>query len=359
MVKLYSMLLSPWGWLYNMIMQVRNFLYDRGIQKIYAFDIVVINVGNLTIGGTGKTPCIEYLVRLLKDQLRIAVLSRGYKRTTQGFRVANMYDTALTIGDEPFQLYSKFAARGRVEVVVAEDRVQGINKLLDIAPDTQVILLDDGFQHRSVKPTLNILLTDFHRPFFADYVLPTGKLREPRQAAHRADVVVVTKCLDPMPQAVRQYFQYHIKKYLRKQPPPPIFFTRIRYGSPTPVWKEQSKPFARHILLVTGIADPTPLVRYVAQRYQLIRHMTFKDHHAFTIQDIRKILLAFDRMEYEEKCLLTTEKDSVRLLCTSLQAMLQHIPIFYLPIAMEFVVGEAVEFNQLILDTIQQHESLL
>lgn len=342
-----------------MIMQVRNFLYDRGIQKTYTFDIVVIGVGNLSVGGTGKTPCIEYLVRLLKDRLHIAVLSRGYKRTTQGFRVANMHDTALTIGDEPFQLYSKFAVSDRVEIIVAEDRVQGINKLLDIAPGTEVILLDDGFQHRSVKPTLNILLTDFHRPFFADYVLPTGRLREPRQAAHRADVVVVTKCLDPMPQAMRQYFQYRIRKYLRKQTPPPIFFTRIRYGSPTPVCKEQSKPFARHILLVTGIADPNPLVRYAAQRYQLIRHMAFKDHHTFTIRDIRKILLAFDRMEYEEKCLLTTEKDSARLLQAPWQAMLQYIPIFYLPIAMEFVEGEGVVFNQLILDTIQQYESLL
>lgn len=354
MRKVYSIFLLPWGWLYGVIMQVRNFLYDRGIQKTCAFDRAVISVGNLTVGGTGKTPCIEYLVRLLKEQLYIAVLSRGYKRTTQGFRVANAYDTVLTIGDEPFQLYSKFASSGRVRIAVAEDRVQGINKLLAIAPGTQAILLDDGFQHRSVKPHLNILLTDFHRPFFADYVLPTGRLREPRQSAHRADVVLVTKCPDPMPKAAQEYFQHHIRKYCRNQPPPPIFFTRIRYGSPIRVGKEQTKPFAEHILLVTGIADPTPLVRYVAQHYQLIQHMAFKDHHAFTAQDIQKILSVFDHIGCKEQCLLTTEKDSVRLLHTSLQSMLQHIPVFYLSIAMEFVEGEEV-FNQLIFDTIQQH----
>ena len=354
MRKIYSIFLLPWGWLYGVIMQVRNSLYDRGIQKTYAFDTAVISVGNLTVGGTGKTPCIEYLVRLLKEQLSIAVLSRGYKRTTQGFRVGNSYDTVLTIGDEPFQLYSKFASSGRVRIAVAEDRVQGISKLLDIAPGTQAILLDDGFQHRSVKPRLNILLTDFHWPFFADYILPTGRLREPRQSAHRADVVVVTKCPDSIPKATQQYFQHHIRKYCRNQPPLPIFFTRICYGSPIRVGGKRTNFFAEYVLLVTGIADPAPLVRYVAQHYRLIQHMAFKDHHAFTPQDIQKILSVFDCMEYKKKCLLTTEKDSVRLLHTSLQSMLQHIPVFYLPIAMKFVEGEEV-FNQLIFDIIQQY----
>ena len=352
-ISLCAVLLFPGGWLYGMVMQVRNFLYDRGMRSAYAFDTAIISVGNLTVGGTGKTPCIEYLVRLLQAQLRIAVLSRGYKRTTQGFRMATLHDTALTIGDESFQVYNKLGASTRVRIAVAANRVQGIDKLLAMAPDTQAILLDDGFQHRSVKPRLNILLTDFYRPFFTDYVLPAGRLREPRQAARRADVIVVTKCPDPMPQAMQQYFQRCIYRYSRQQQPPPIFFTRISYGSPVCISQGQAKPLAKHVLLVTGIADPTLLVQYVAQHYHLVRHIAFKDHHAFTPRDIQKVLAVFDGMAYAEKCILTTEKDRVRLMHPTLQFMLQHIPVFYLPIVMEFVTGVEA-FNQLVFDMIQQ-----
>lgn len=347
----------PWGWLYSIIMHARNALYDLGIWQSCIFDTTVISVGNLTLGGTGKTPCIEYLVLLLKNQFRIAVLSRGYKRITKSFKIADRYDTALTIGDESWQVYQKLGTNSQVMIAVAENRVQGIKKILATAPGTQVILLDDGFQHRRVVPHLNILLTEFDRPFFTDHVLPVGRLRESRKAAQRADVVIVTKCPHPLPSVIQQYFQEHIRKYCGNQPPPPIFFTVIRYGSPLCIiHKTHVKLFAKHVLLITGIANAAPMVQYVAQHYHLVQHMVFKDHHSFTFQDIQKILSTFHGIKYQQKCILTTEKDSVRLRHPTLQAVLQHIPIFYLPITMEFITaGET--FNQLVFNTIQQHNS--
>ena len=354
MKRLRLMLLLPGGWLYGVIMQARNFLYDQGIRKSYTFDRTVLSVGNLTIGGTGKTPCIEYLVHLLQPQLATAMLSRGYKRITQGVKIATPHDTALTIGDEPLQVYNKFSANPSVKVAVAEDRVQGINQLLAIDPTIDVILLDDAFQHRSIQPCLNILLTDFNRPFFTDYVLPAGRLRESRKAAQRADVVIVTKCPNAMPQATQAYFSHQIYRYCRQHPLPPIFFTRIGYGSPVQVGQGHPMPLAKHVLLVTGIADSKPLAQHVAQHYHLVQHMAFQDHHAFTPQDIRKILAAFSQIPYQAKCLLTTEKDSVRLRDPALQPLLQHIPIFYLPIAMAFIAGGEI-FNKLIFEAIRQH----
>jgi tetraacyldisaccharide 4'-kinase len=351
--KLSSVLLLPGSWLYSLIVQIRNLLYNLNIKKTHTFATPIISLGNLSLGGTGKTPCIAYLIPLLQRQEPIIVLSRGYKRTTRGFKIAQPPDTALTIGDEPFQIYRQFASQENVKVAVSEDRAQGITQLLNIFPHTQVILLDDGFQHRKVKPSLNILLTEFGNPFFTDYVVPAGRLREPRGAAQRADVILVTKCPELLSAATKHTFKQHIYSYCQDKKIP-IFFTRIRYHTPTPIWPTQQPAFSKNILLITGIANPTPLVHYVSQHYNLIQHVAFRDHHIFTNQDIQDILVTFDALSYPEKCILTTEKDSVRFRQSTLEAWLPAIPIFYLPMSMEWLEDEK-KFKRLIFESIADY----
>jgi tetraacyldisaccharide 4'-kinase len=333
--------------------QVRNLLYKLNIKKTHAFATPVISVGNLSLGGTGKTPCVAYLVHLLQRKAPIIVLSRGYKRKTRGFRIAQPHDTALTIGDEPFQLYRHFSSQKNVKIAVSEDRAQGITQLLAIFPNTQAILLDDGFQHRKVKPSLNILLTEFGNPFFTDYVVPAGRLREPRKAAQRADVIMVTKCPDVLPEATKHIFKQRIYPYCRDEKVP-IFFTHISYHIPRPLWPTQQPVFSKNILLITGIANPQPLVHYVSQHYNLIQHTAFRDHHIFTNQDVKNILATFEAVPYQAKCILTTEKDSVRFRQPALQSWLQGVPIFYLPISMELLEDEK-KFKHLIFEHIIDH----
>jgi tetraacyldisaccharide 4'-kinase len=353
MAKLYFCLLLPGSWLYSLIIQIRNLLYNLHIKKTHAFATPIISLGNLSLGGTGKTPCIAYLIPLLQRQAPIIVLSRGYKRTTRGFRIAQPQDTALTIGDEPFQIYRQFASQENVKVAVSEDRAQGITQLLAIFPNTQAILLDDGFQHRKVKPSLNILLTEFDHPFFADYVIPAGRLREPRKSAQRADLILVTKCPDMLSEAQKHTFKQAIYPYCRDEKVP-IFFTHISYHAPRPLWPTQQPTFSKNILLITGIANPQPLVQYVSQHYNLIEHIAFRDHHIFTNQEVQDILAIFDALSYPEKCILTTEKDSVRFRRSTLQASLQGVPIFYLPISMELLEDEK-KFKHLIFECITDY----
>lgn len=349
-ITLFLSLCIPLSWLYSLIIQVRNLLYNYSIQKTYIFDRPIISVGNLTIGGTGKTPCIEYLIHLLKQQCSIIVLSRGYKRTTTGFILASKHDTACSIGDEPYQLYKKFANNAPVKIAVSEDRPKAINQLLSLFPGKQAILLDDAFQQRRIKPHLNILLTDFYRPFFRDHVLPAGKLREPKQEAKRADVIMVTKCPEKLSKATQQYFKHHINKYSGHKTIP-IFFARINYQQPIPLFPVQQTGFSKNILLITGIANPQPLVNHIKAHYQLMQHLAFRDHHIFTPKDIAKISTVFHGLGAHNKCVLTSEKDSVRLMQPSLQALLKHIPIFYLPISMELIQEKQV-FDRLMFDVI-------
>jgi tetraacyldisaccharide 4'-kinase len=348
-------MLIPLGGAYGLIIRLRNFLYDSRIWKAYGDTqpVAIISVGNLIVGGTGKTPCIEYLLRLLQTNFYTVVISRGYKRKTQGYRIANALDNAQTIGDEPYQLYKKFVTEdGKAQVVVSEDRAKAIQKLLADYAHTEVVLLDDGFQHRRVKRNLNILLTSFHKPFFKDYLLPVGRLREPRQAASRADIILVTKCPELLTPAIQADFKQHISLYCNV-PAPPIFFTRIRYGTPQSLLPSHINNFSQHIVLVTGIADPTPLVEYVRRTYQLVHHIAFKDHHLFTPTDIKKIVSIFNQVTYKKKCILTTEKDSVRLIDPSLAPILGQIPVFLLPISIEFIEGERA-FTQLIWNSIKK-----
>lgn len=340
--------LLPFAYLYAGIMRTRNWLYDKGIFKSREFPVTVINIGNLTVGGTGKTPHVEYLVHLLKTK-EVAILSRGYKRITTGFVLAGNQDTAETIGDEPYQYFRKFE---QVSVAVCENRVTGINKLLQLKPQTQVILLDDAFQHRPVKAQLNILLTDYNRLFFQDYVLPAGRLRESRVGAQRADAVVVSKCPDNLPEQEASRLTQLIKVYTK--PAIPVFFSVYRYQAPVAIGKQVS--CLKKIILITGIAQPASLLQYLnSASYQIVKHFNFPDHYAYTQQDITEIsnfagLIA-------GISLLTTEKDGVKLAAPEFRQQIQNLPLFYLPIEVSFLTNQN-KFNQLVLKTVVHNTKL-
>ncbi len=338
MAKL-SYFLFPFSWLYGWVMRVRNFLYDIGWKKSHSCSCAVIGVGNLNVGGTGKTPMIEYVVTLLQSQYTIAILSRGYGRSTHGFLLAEMHDDATTIGDEPFQFYKKY--NDRVVVAVCESRVEGIHKLLKKKPGLQVILLDDSFQHRAVRPLHSILLTDFSKPFFNDQVLPMGRLREPRSGSKRADVVVVTKC-SSLSSEEESAFTKAVQLHAGTKP---IFFSGIQYKTPVPI--EGNTTVGKDIVLVTGIANSKPLEDYAAAHYNLLHHFKFADHHVYSLSEIQSIE---SKAGQSKAVVLTTEKDMVKLI---------GLPIdkknwVYLPIETHFL-KRGSEFDKLVTAKIQQH----
>ena len=336
-------LLFPLAVLYGWITDLRNALYDRGIKPSVKFAIPVIAVGNLTVGGTGKTPMVEYLVRLLTPAFRTASLSRGYGRGTRGFRIANDLDSATTIRDEPFQYFRKFGPR--IQVAVGEERALAILLLLQESSDLEVILLDDAFQHRRVKPSFNILLCDYTRPFYDDLLMPAGRLRESKHNASRADVVVVTKC----PSGIGEDELLTIERSLRKYVTKPVFFSSISYGVPVP-FGTTSHNLGRKVILVTGIASPGPLVRYVAANFDLVAHISFRDHHSFDAGDVRRIVNEVHK--HKDCSVLTTEKDMVKLESPALQSLTEEVPFFYIPITVQFLKEER-GFDEMILNHIR------
>lgn len=341
---LLRILLFPFTFLYYLVTQIRNRLYDQGLKPSVQFDLPVISVGNLSIGGTGKTPMIEHLIRLFQDSYHVATLSRGYGRTTKGIRIANASDSADTIGDEPYQFYTKFSKR--VTVAVGEERALAIPTILQEDSDTQVILLDDAFQHRKVKPGFSILLTDYHKPFYNDYLLPSGRLRESRRSAERADVIVITKC----PIEISADEMIKIEKSVRTYAEKPVFFTSIRYGQPTPFLKTLSTPTS-YVVLVTGIANSKPMEVYVKQNYTLVRHLAFKDHHKYTESDLDTFITL--RNDNPHVCFLTTEKDKVKLDIPSFQKIISGLPFFYLPIEIDFIKN-GKDFDEMLLNMVRR-----
>ncbi|XRE42153.1 Tetraacyldisaccharide 4'-kinase [Tenacibaculum discolor] len=309
-MKLLRFLLFPFAVLYDAITRIRNWFFNLGILKSTSFDIPVIAVGNLSVGGTGKSPQIEYLIRLLKDDYNIAVLSRGYKRKTEGFQLVNDTHTAEDVGDEPLQFYKKF--KKDIIVAVDADRTNGIQQLLqnDIPP--QVVLLDDAYQHRKVTASSYILLTKYNDLYVDDFVLPTGNLRESRRGAKRASVIVVTKC----PENLSKSEQGKIVRKINPKSYQKVFFTTIAYDENI---KGTDDEFAiadlqhKEVLLVTGIANPTPLLNFLKEKKVSFKHLNFPDHHNFTQQDISTIKKTFDELPSQQKINLTTEKDYMRL----------------------------------------------
>ena len=313
--RLLTYALTPLSWLYGMAVYVRNKLFDAKILKEMEFDVPVISVGNITVGGTGKTPHVEYIVSRLSGSRNVAVLSRGYKRKTHGFIMANSKSSPDSIGDEPYQIWHKFG--GKVRVAVCEKRTVGIKQLMRLHPEIELIVLDDAFQHRYVKPKVSVLLMDYSRPVYTDRLLPLGRLRESIHAVGRADMIVVTKCPYQM-----QPLDYRlIEKNLELMAYQKIYFSRFRYESLEPVFPDESPYYASledlterdTVLLLTGIAQPRYFVRHFTPYRFRVKVSHFPDHHDFSRSDLQEIERKFDEMEGERKIIVTTEKDAVRL----------------------------------------------
>ncbi len=321
-----KLILLPFAVLYNLLTRLRNHLYDIGQKPSFSFETMVISVGNLTVGGTGKTPMIEYLVRLLKKKYKLAILSRGYGRHTKGFRLATTADDASTIGDEPYQYFLKFGPE--VQVAVCAERALAIPTLLNLADPPQVILMDDAFQHRSVVPHLSILLTAYSNPFYNDFLLPFGRLREARKGAARADAIVVTKCADSIEAGMHIY--HSVKNYAGDKP---VFFSGLNYRPALPF--HPNSEWGRRVLLVTGIASTNALIEYVTTRFEMVKHLQFADHHHYTRADIAKIEATAGELKAD--VVLTTEKDWVKLKSSELMAVMKTKKWFYLPIETQFI----------------------
>ncbi len=342
-------LLLPFALLYAVITAIRNWLYNRGILKSHLFPLPVICVGNLTVGGTGKTPHTEYLIRLLKATHSITTLSRGYGRQTKGFLWATPQSTAEQLGDEPLQFYQKFGHE--IRVAVGEDRVTAIRKILSAfefqSPKPEIILLDDAFQHRPVKPSFSILLTDYNRLFYDDFQLPTGNLREPRNGAKRAGVVIVSKCPADLLASERDQIGRNVQKYAR--PGVPVFFTGIRYTQPVDFASGKDTILSEKVVLVSGIAQAGNLEKYVNQTFECAQHLNFRDHHAYTQADVSAIEEACQK---HNACkVLTTEKDYVKLRSLTLPP---GIAFYYLPIEIYFLFDAQASFDRLIVQHLTQ-----
>src|SRR5690606_9988765 len=319
----------PFVPVYYLVTAVRNKLYDLDFKKSVSYDFPVICVGNLSVGGTGKTPMVEYLITLLKDNHKVATLSRGYKRKTKGFLLADDTATATTLGDEPFQMYEKF--KNDILVAVDADRNHGIEKLRSLKNRPDIILLDDAFQHRKVKAGFNILLTTYGNPYFKDIVLPTGNLREPKSGAKRADVIVVTKCPNNISKAEKEAFIKQLKPENHQH----VFFSTIKYADEVVSLNSKLKiKTLPHFTLVTGIANPYPLVGFLKENGLSFNHLSFNDHHHFSNDDI-------GLLETKE-LIITTEKDFVRLK----QYKTLQDKLFYLPISVDLDRHEI--FNTLV-----------
>lgn len=326
-MKLLRKLLFPFSFLYAFITSIRNKLFDLNIFKSHHFSIPVIVVGNLSTGGTGKSPMIEHLIRLLENKYKIGVVSRGYKRKTKGFLEVFPENSAAEVGDEPLQIKKKFP---NATVVVSEKRAIGIEKIKD---KVDLVLLDDAFQHRNVKPSFSILLTTYGKLYADDFVLPMGNLRESKNGAKRADIVIVTKC----PLELSEVKKESIRKKLNLKKHQELFFSRISYAAEIKS-ESRSKPLEflndKSFLLVTGIANPKPLVRYLEEKNLKFTHRSFPDHHHFSASDIEDL--------EKNKLILTTEKDFVRL-----SPFLKEASLFYLPIMSKIIEKESDFFNRI------------
>lgn len=347
--------LTPLSWLYGAGVRLRNALYDSGVLRERSFEIPVINVGNITVGGTGKTPHVEYLIRLLADY-KVAVLSRGYKRRTKGYRLADKDCRMEDIGDEPWQMQQKFGEK--IHIAVDADRCHGIERLTtdEATRDTQVILLDDAFQHRAVRPGLNILLVDYHRIITRDKLLPAGRLREQVEGKERAHIVVVTKC----PRGLKPMDFRIVQKELSLRPYQQLFFSTLRYGTPTQLFGTDTKPLedirreGQHVLLLTGIASPQQLLQDVAPYAANVAPMVFPDHHYFTAADAQAINRALEALPHP-RLVLTTEKDAARLKKLAGLSEETKSCLYVLPVEAEIMKNDTKKFNDKITHYVHKH----
>ncbi|TCC88150.1 tetraacyldisaccharide 4'-kinase [Pedobacter frigiditerrae] len=349
MIKYLRLFLLPFSVIYGFIILLRNKLYDWGFLKSTKFDLPVICIGNLVIGGAGKTPTTEYLVRLLADY-KIAILSRGYGRETKGFLLADKNATAKTVGDEPMQYFQKFK---NVTVAVCEDRVFGINQLKN---SHDVILLDDAYQHRAVKAGFNLLLFDYASTKKFQFMLPAGNLREPWRNYDRAQAVLVTKT--PLP--LNMMDQIEVRRKIDTRIDQRISFSSIKYGNLIHLHTEETEEVkaGNVIFLLTAIANPKPLKSYLEGFSTEIQQFEYPDHHNFSSENINTLINAFYNHPAKQKIIITTEKDSQRLLGDNLKDLLLNLPIYYLPIEIELAPKDKFTFDKNILDYVANHKRI-
>ncbi len=333
MLKSFRYLLFPFTIIYAIVIAVRNWLYDKNILQSASFNFPIICVGNIAVGGTGKTPMVEYLIRLLKNDFTVATLSRGYKRKTKGFTIANAQTTALEIGDEPMQFHQKFPD---VVVAVGEERLVAIPQLLHERPDTDVIILDDAFQHRSVKAGLNIVLTEYKNLYTRDFLLPVGDLRDARKSMKRANVIIVTKCPGQLSAEEKNSIIREIKPANHQS----VFFTEIIYATPYHLLTKEVAKLNGDMdaLLLCGIANPKPLKEYIETQVKTYDMLRYADHHIFDLDDLGDIKKQFGKIQSDNKIIVTTEKDAVRLI--KFEKELRDLPIYVIPIQHEFLFGD-------------------
>ena len=345
--------LRPLSFLYGIGVNIRNQLFELNILKSRSFATPVISVGNITVGGTGKTPHVEYLIRLLSKEIKVAVLSRGYKRKTHGYVLADEQSTMRDIGDEPYQMKRKFP---QIEVAVDTKRCRGIEHIIndDATKDTDVILLDDAYQHRYVKPGINILLVDYHRLIIYDELLPSGRLREPVDSKKRADIVIITKCPDTLNPIDYRVLTKAMKLYAYQS----LYFTSLKYGAPYPLFDSKAAvPDLRYtdVLLLTGIASPEHMIADMEPMVRSLTPLIFPDHHAFSHRDIEKINDAFDAIENDSKAVITTEKDAARL--RGIDGLSEDVKenIFVLPVEVRFMLDGEEQFNEKIISYVRKN----
>jgi tetraacyldisaccharide 4'-kinase len=349
LLKPFRILLFPFSIVYGAGVKVRNYFFDKKIFETASFNMPVICIGNLSVGGTGKSPMVEFLLGKFQHRYKLAVLSRGYKRKTKGYALAGEGTTALDIGDEPMIFYEKFPD---VAIAVGEERIVAIPQLLHDRPETQAIILDDAFQHRSVTAGLNIILSDYNNLFTRDWFLPTGDLRDQKSSYKRAEIIVVTKCPADLP--------YHEAQDIRQEIDPlkdqSVFFTTINYGLPYHLinLKKTDIDEDTEVLLVSGIANPKPLKKLLSEKAKTYYELTYSDHHIFTIDDWKEIQKKFHAIQAPKKIILTTEKDAVRLMKFS--SSMNDVPVFAIPISVQFLFDGEEKFLHRVTEYIDQYQ---
>lgn len=334
-------LLIPFSWLYGAVVYLYHRMYDLQIKKSVSFEIPVISIGNLSVGGTGKTPHVEYLIRLFKDFYDIGILSRGYRRKTKGYLLLDESSSAQEAGDEPVQFKHKFP---EVMVAVCEERAIGIPIMLLDNPKLQVVILDDAFQHRRVSPGLSILLTEYSNPFTRDRLLPAGRLRESKNNAVRADLIVVNKC----PPQISPDEKIQLSKELALRPDQFVFFSHLKYGTPFSFFNPDIKLTLQKndsVVLFCGIANPQLLEEYLSGIVHEIEVLKFADHHQYSVGDLKKIQSAFQKLKDGRRFLVTTEKDAVRLSSLKEYIVNRGLEIYCMPVEAAFFEEDRLKFN--------------
>lgn len=341
-MKISAIWLAPLAFLYGIGTRLRNYLFDIGYTRSFNYDIMVIAVGNLSTGGTGKSPMTEYLIRNLHSKYSLATLSRGYKRKSKGFIIADDFTGIQEIGDEPYQMYLKY--KEVAKIAVGEERSIAIPNILLEHPETQVVLMDDGFQHRTVKPDLSILLTDYNKLFIHDHLLPWGRLRESKRGATRAHAIIVTKCPTDLTDAEAAALSVQISDYTADDIP--VFFTRIIYKRVNSLFRTREAP--TNVVAFAGLANSDIFSQYVDDNFDLVEMITYKDHHYYSTEDIAELV---EKARLSGAGLITTEKDIVKFRDKNRAKLLGDIPLYYLPIEHQFVKNGSV-FDDLVEDAI-------